>query len=104
MTHRGWTRRISPLWWAMPLAFVVALVPFGAASFAVCGFSGCRRGASEVPDVPFGLLSLAASGAVLALPLVLTHWHPRLATRVAVGVGVAITWTALSAAWMFSQV
>ena len=35
---------------------------------------------------------LAVSGAVLALPVLLIHWHPRGGVRVAVGLGVAVTW------------
>ena len=99
-------KRFFPLLWALPLAFVVALGPLAAAGLAMCGVSGCGGGGFGVTDegrllvLPF----LAVSGAVLALPIVLTHWHSRLAVRLAVGLGVAVTWAGLTAAWMYSSV
>jgi hypothetical protein len=99
-----WARRVSPLWWSLPLAFVAALYTAGLAQFALCGLSGCggrgsRAGAFELG---FVFVFLAASATVLALPLVLTHWHSSLAIRVKVGLAVAVTWAGLNAAWMYS--
>jgi hypothetical protein len=98
-TERGsppwWARRVSPLWWALPLAFVAAQLTLGLAVFAMCGVRGCGGDGGG-----FGPPILAVSGAVFALPLVLTHWHSRLSIRVAVGAVFAVMWAGLNAAWM----
>ena len=96
----------SPLWWAFPLAFVVALPLWWAAGFSMCGISGCSGGGFGVSDSGRGsvLPILVLSGAVLALPVVLTHWHPRRGVRVAVGLGVAVTWAGANVIWMYSWV
>ena len=113
MWHRSATKpsrtgksRWSPLWWALPLALVVALPLWWAAGLAMCGISGCSGGGFGVSDRGRGsvLPILAVSGAVLALPVVLTHWHPRKGVRVAVGLGVALTWAGANAIWMYSWV
>ena len=98
--------RWSPLWWALPLAFVVALPLSWVAGFSMCGISGCSGGGFGVSEIGRGsvLPTLAVSGAVLALPVVLTHWHPRSGVRVAVGLGVAVTWAGANAIWMYSWV
>jgi len=98
--------RWSPLSWALPLAFVVALPLWWAAGLSMCGISGCSGGGFGVSDGGRGSLLpiLAVSGAVLALPVVLIHWHPRTGVRVAVGLGVAVTWAGANAIWMFSWV
>ena len=99
-------RRWSPLWWALPLAFAVALPLWWAAGLSMCGISGCSGGGFGVSVSARGsvLPILAVSGAVLALPVVLTHWHPRKGVRVAVGLGVAVTWAGANAIWMYSWV
>jgi len=113
MWHRSATRPSrtgkscwSPLWWALPLAFVVALPLWWVAGFSMCGISGCSGGGFGVSDSGRGSVIpiLAVSGAVLALPVVLTHWHPRRGVRVAVGLGVAVTWAGANAIWMYSWV
>lgn len=113
MGHQSGTRpsgieksRWSPLWWALPLAFVLALPLWWAAGFFMCGISGCSGGGFGVTDIGRGsvLPILAVSGAVLALPVVLTHWHPRRTVRLAVGLGVAVTWAGVNAIWMYSWV
>ena len=113
MWHRSATKpsrtgksRWSPLWWALPLALVVALPLWWAAGLAMCGISGCSGGGFGVSDRGRGsvLPILAVSGAVLALPVVLTHWHPRKGVRVAVGLVVALTWAGANAIWMYSWV
>lgn len=98
--------RWSPLWWALPLALVVALPLSWVAGFSMCGISGCSGGGFGVSDIGRGSVVpiLAVSGAVLALPVVLTHWHPRRGVRVAVGFGVAVTWAGANAIWMYSWV
>jgi hypothetical protein len=99
-------RRWSPLWWALPLAFVVVLPLWWVAGFSMCGISGCSGGGFGVSDIGRGsvLPILAVSGAVLALPVVLTHWHARRWVRVAVGLGVAATWAGANVIWMYSWV
>ena len=113
MWHRSATKpsrtgksRWSPLWWALPLACVVALPLWWAAGFSMCGISGCSGGGFGVSDIGRGsvLPILAVSGAALALPVVLTHWHPRRGVRVAVGLGVAVTWAGVNTIWMYSWV
>ena len=113
MSHQSATKhsrtgkgRWSPLWWALPLAFVVAIPLWWVAALSMCGISGCSGGGFGVSDSGRGsvLPILAVSGAVLALPLVLTHWHPRRGVRVAVGLGVAVAWAGANAMWMYSWV
>ena len=74
------------------------------AGLSMCGISACSGGAFGVSDGGRGsvLPILAVSGAVLALPVALTYWHPRTGVRVAVGLGVAVTWAGANAIWMFS--
>ena len=99
-------KRWSPLWWALPLAFVVALVPWAIAGFSMCGISGCGGGGFGPTDVARGQVIplLAVSGGVLALPFILTRWNPRVTVRLAVGLGVAVVWAGLNAIWMYSAV
>lgn len=99
-------KRISPLWWALPVAFLVAILLLSVASIAMCGISGCSGGGFGVTDSMRGAVIplLAVGGLVIALPLVLIHWHPRLAVRVTVGLGVAVTWTLVIAVGFYSQI
>lgn len=97
---------MSPLWWALPVAFVVAILLLSVASIEMCGVSGCSGGGFGVSDIGRGAVIplLAVGGLVIALPLVLIHWHPRLGVRVTVGLGVAVTWTLVLAVGFYSQV
>lgn len=84
----------APLWWALPLALLVAIPIQVLASFMVCGISGCSGGGFGRTDdlrVP-AMVAFAVSGAVVALPVWLVPWHPRRGVRlpVAAGVGVAV--------------
>ncbi len=98
--------RWTPLLWALPLAFVVALPLWWAAALDMCGISGCTGGGFGVTDVLRGSVvpTLAVSGAVLALPVLLVPWHPHRGVRAAVGLGVAVTWAGANAIWMNSWV
>jgi len=99
-------KRRSPLWWALPVAFLVAILPLFVASIAMCGISGCDGGGFGVTDSGRGAVIplLAVGGLVLALPLVLIHWHSDLAVRLTVGLGLAVTWTLVNAVRFYSQV
>lgn len=105
-SRRSRRKHWSPLWWALPLAFVFALPLLALASLEMCGISGCTGGGFGVTDIGRGAVIpiLAVSGLVLGLPLVLTRWHPRLGVRLAVGLGVAVIWTGVMTLGQYSQV
>lgn len=98
-------KRWVHLLWTLPLAFVVQLPFLWAAAFSMCGVSGCSGGGFGVTDVARGsvLPLLAVAGFVLAIPVMLTPWHPRWRVRVAVGFGVALMWLVLNASWVYSM-
>jgi hypothetical protein len=98
-------KRRSPLWWALPVAFLVAILLLAVAGFAMCGIR-CSRHGLGVAESGHGAVIplLAVGGLVIALPLVLIHWHPRLAVRLSVGLGVAVTWTLVNAVRVYSLV
>jgi hypothetical protein len=110
------TKRVSPLWWALPIAFLVAILLLIVAGFEMCGISGCSGGGFGVAESGRGAVIplLAVGGLAIALPLVLIHWHPRWwvlrwntpssAVRLTVGLVVAVTWTLVNAVRLYSQV
>ena len=98
-------KRWVHLLWTLPLAFVIQLPFLWGASISMCGVSGCSGGGFGVTDVARGsvLPLLAVAGFVLAIPVMLTPWHPRWAVRVAIGLGVAMMWLLLNASWVYSM-
>jgi hypothetical protein len=99
-------KRGSPLWWALPVAFLVAILLLIVAGFEMCGISGCTGGGFGAAESGRGAVIplLAVGGLVIALPLVLTHWHPILSVRLTVGFVSAATWTLVNAVRLYSQV
>jgi len=89
------------LWWALPLALLVAIPVQVVASFMVCGISGCSGGGfGRTDDLRVAaMVAFAVSGAVVALPVLLVPWHPRRRVRLAVAAGAGVVVALLGWVW-----